>query len=153
MPKRYPREMRMKARRLVRTGVPKIEVSKMMGVSYVTIYFWTRGLEGRKGRQYMCGRTLDFLRTIVRRGYILSGEVKEMSSRIRTLGKHLPIRRVRFSNRTVWYLAGREREAMEALLKSMNKKSIGYNELGRMRRAFGIKNIKRDNKIMGRNFK
>lgn len=148
MPRQYPREIRIKARKLVRMGIPKTDVSKILGVGYITLYMWTRDMRGQRGRNYMSGMTLDFLRTIVRKGYILSSEVKTMTPCMRTLGKYLPIRRVSFLNRTIWFLDGREREAMEGLLKIMNRRVMSYHDLGRMRRIFGIKNIKRNNKIL-----
>jgi hypothetical protein len=111
----------------------------------------TRDIGGSRGRNGIRGKALQFLRLVVDRGYILSKEVKTMRHCMRTLKKYLPVRRVEmFNNSAVWFLPGREREAMEALLKACNKKSINYSELGRIRRAFGIKSLKRDNKTRER---
>jgi len=144
MPRQYPREIRIRARKLVRMGIPKIEVSKMLGVGYITLYMWTKDMKGKKGRHYMSGMTLEFLRTIVRQGFVLSSrDCSWTSSSMRTMSKYLPIRKISFLNRTVWFLGGREREAMEGLLKIMNRRAISYHELSRMRKLFGIKNIKR----------
>jgi len=147
MSRQYPREVRLRARKLVRMGIPKTEVSKILGVGYITLYLWTRDMKGQGGGNYMSGRTLDFLRIIVKRGYILSNEVREMSNSMRTMSKYLPIRKISFLNRTVWFLGGREREAMEGLLKIMNRRAISYHDLSRMRKLFGIKNIRKNNKI------
>jgi hypothetical protein len=36
------------------------------------------------------------------------------------------------------------------VLEKLNRKSIGYGELSRMRKTFGIKNMKQNNKIRER---
>jgi len=142
MGRKYPSEMRKRARRLVRMGSTKMDVSRMMKVSYNTLYTWTKDLRKRKGQFGIRGRSLELLKILVERGCILSSDEKYLAMRVRTLKKYLPMRRVKIKKNVVWYLAGREREAMEAMMKSMNRMSVSYQELGRMRRVFGIKNIK-----------
>jgi hypothetical protein len=147
MGKRYPREFKKEVRKLVRLGLTKRDVSRMKKVSYNTLYTWTKDMKKPIGRFGIRGRSLDLLKILIERGYIIPEDQKRLATCARTLKKYLPLRRVKTKKAVVWFLAGRERDAMEGLLKSMGKRSIGYHELGYLRRAFGIKNIKRDNKI------
>ena len=119
----------------------------IVGVSYSTIILWTPDITTPKGRSGIRGKSLEFLKLLVGRGYVLGKEVKHFASCMRNIKKYLPIKRVDTGRNVIWYLVGREREAMEALLKSMNRRSIGYGELGMIRKAFGIKNMKANNKI------
>jgi transposase-like protein len=143
MRKKYPSELKRKARKLVRLGVPKCEVSKMLNINSNTLYIWTKDMVRRKGRFGIRGKSLEFLKLLINRGYVLGKEVSPLVSCMRNMRRHLPIKKVDTGNSVVWFLVGREREAMEAVLESMNKRAIGYPELGRIRKAFGIKNIKR----------
>lgn len=150
MIKKYPKELKREARRLVKLGLTKRDVSRMKKVNYNTLYTWTNDLVRRKGRFGIRGKSLEFLKMLVDRGYILSKEVKQLVTCMRNLRRHLPIKKVKIKKNVVWYLSGREREAMEAMLKNMGRRSLSYQELGRIRMAFGIKNIKGNNKIRER---
>jgi len=152
MPKRYPDALRRKARKLVRAGVPKCEVAGMLGISGMTLCIWTKDMPHAKGNRGVRGRSLELMGLLVRRGYVTSDEVKQSVCCMRTIAKYLPVRRVgvgRVRVTTVWLLPGREREAMEGYLKLAEKHSIGYEELGMIRKTFGIKSIKRNNRIEG----
>jgi hypothetical protein len=152
MTKRYPRALVREARTLVRKGVPKCDTAKILGLERSTVYYLTRDMAARRGHPGIRGKSLELVRLLVQRGYVTSGEVKHLVSCMRTIGKYLPVRRVRVGRArvaTVWLLPGRERDAMEAYLRLAGRRSIGYEELGMIRRTFGVKNIKRNDKIKG----
>ena len=128
----------------MRLGLTKRDVSQMLKVKYGTLYTWTKDMKREKGRSGIRGKSLELLGMLVNRGYVLSKEVKHLAICMRTIGKYLPVRRIRIGRArvtTVWLLPGREREAMEAYLKLAGRHSIGYGKLGLIRRTFGVKSV------------
>ncbi len=138
---------------LVRKGLTKLEASKITGVSYASVIWWTRDIKGRRGNSGIRGTTLKFLKEIVSKGYMFPGGCSQAHMAYYTLTKYFPVKRVKVRETVVFFLEGNERKAMEALLKMLKIRSVGYGELGYVRKAFGIKRLKRDNKIRERLFK
>jgi transposase-like protein len=136
--KTYPKQLKNRVRRFVRLGLRKFEVARMLNLNQATVGSWTRDLK-ESGNAGIRGSTLNFLKLLVLRGYVMSDEVKQFTSGMRTIKKYFPVRRVRMGGRTVWHLPGKEREAMEAFLRKTGKHSIGYGELGLIRKAFNVK--------------
>jgi len=145
--KNYSEQLKKQARKLVRQGVPKCDIVRIMGLKRSTVYYFTRDMKGRLGQSGIRGKSLEFMRILARRGYVMSDEVKEFVSNMMTVSKYFPVRRVRAGRKSVWVLEGMEREAMEAMLEKMKKRSLSYQKLEMMRKAFGIKNMRRENKI------
>jgi len=146
----YPERLKKYVRRLVRKGVPKCDIVKIMGLKRSTVYYFTRDMKGRLGQSGIRGKSLEFMKILVQRGYVMSDEVKESVSDMMTIRKYFPVKRIRADRRSVWVLEGMEREAMEAFLKKSGRRVINYGELGHIRKAFGIKNMRGNNKIRER---
>ncbi len=142
---RYPRKAKLLVRKLAKAGVTKRKISKMANVAYATVVSLTKDIKSKMGRFGIRGKALELLRTLVERGYLLPTDYSQMIGSVRTLKKYLPIKRARVSRAVVWYLQGSERTAMEAMLEKLQRKSIRYDELSRIRQAFGIKKMKRGN--------
>jgi len=145
-------QKKREVRKLVKGGLSKADASKITGIKYSTVILWTSDMHTCKGKTHVSGLTLKVLKELVSKGYIFSGDTG-ISSSYKTLKKHFPVKRVNMHRMTVFFLEGNERTAMEAFLRKLNLKSVSYGKLGYIRKAFGIKKLKRDNKIMERFFK
>ncbi len=134
----YYRPLKRQARRLVKTGISKTEASMITGVSYPTVVYWTSDMRLPCGRKSLSGFTLRILKEIVSKGYAFH-DGSQTNGSYRVLRKSFPVRKARSHNTAVFYLEGSERKAMEAFLKRLNLRSISWQELEYIRRAFGIK--------------
>jgi hypothetical protein len=143
--RRYPKHLRDRARSLARRGLPKADVSRITGVPYQTVLNYTRDIKTGKNTGRITGASLKLLRELVANGFAFPSHVSK-SSYI-TLRKYFPVRTVKLHRVRIIYMASGEKKAMEALLKKLNLRSIGYQNLGFIRQAFGIKNIRKNNKI------
>lgn len=125
-------------RRLVKMGVSKREASVMVGVPYPTALLWTPDIY-MDADSRISGITLRILKELILNGYYFPNRnIREMFS-YRLLKKSFPVKRVKSHGMVVYMMKGKERIAMEALLRKINLKSVSYGKLGQMRRLFGIK--------------
>ncbi len=134
----YPVELKRQVRNLVRKGVTKSDVARITGLRFVTVSYFTKDIKTRRGNTGLRGKSLEFMKLLVQRGYIISDEVKQLVPCMRTIMKYFPVKKVRFRQRTIWYLPGKEREAMQFFLEKSYKHSLTYNRLNLIRKAFGI---------------
>ena len=137
---RYPQHIKQEAIRRVQEGELRVVVAQDMGILYTTVAQWARGIDnGHKGRSGIRGMTLQILQRLVTDGYFFPGKGQHTVTQARTLRKYLPVRKVSSSGMIAWYLKGREREAMEALMKRRNTKVLAPQEICLIRKAFGIR--------------
>jgi hypothetical protein len=149
--KTYPAYLKKQARKLVRKGLTKMEVSRIIKVPYATVTNYTRDIKTEThGNARITGTTLTLLRELVAKGYAFDDRNPISRSSYKTLRQYFPVKTTKLHRVRIIYMNGNARKALEALLKKLNLRSIGYHELGFMKRAFGIKNIKRNNKIRER---
>jgi transposase len=148
---KYPKHLRRQVINLVKKNIRKAEVSRMLGVPYSRVQSWTSSIKSKgSNTEKITGHTLKLLRELVAKGYAFSDKSPMNRSSYKVLKKYFPVKEVKFGRDATCFIEGKEREAMQALLERRGKKSIGYQELGFMRKAFGIKSMKQNNKIMKR---
>jgi len=150
---RYPKGVKRQVRGLVKRGVPKCDIVKITGLKRCTVYYFTRDMKGSKGNARITGVALNILRNLVSKGYAFPEGCVQANNSYHTIKKYFPVKRVELRSMTMFILEGKERNAMEAFLKRRNFRSISWQKLGCIRRTFGIKNVKYDNKIIERNLK
>ena len=147
----YPKHLKRLVRRLVEKNARKAEVSRMLGIPYSRVQIWTIDMKSKgSNTEKITGHTLKLLRELVAKGYAFSDKSPMSRSSYKVLKKYFPVKEVKFGRDAICFIEGKEREAMQALLERRGKKSIGYQELSFMRRAFGIKNMRGNNKIRER---
>jgi hypothetical protein len=133
-----PKEIKDKIRKDVMEGKSKYQAAKDYNLSRSAVYRFTEDINGSSiGWAGIRGKTLDLLQEIVTKGYAypLHGYVQQ---RYRTLRKYFPtIQRITIYGRTIFYLKGREDEAVRAFLERVNKKIISYQELRQVTEVFG----------------
>jgi len=135
-------------RKLVKMGVSKREASVMVGVPYPTALLWTPDIYMDADNR-ISGITLRILKELVSTGYYFPNRNLRATSAYRLLKKSFPVKRVKSHGLVVYMMIGKERIAMEALLRKINLKSVTYGKLGYIRRAFGIKiNPRREKMII-----
>ena len=139
-------------RRLVRSGLSKADASRIAKVKYQTVILWTSDMHTPRGSRRIAGFTLKILKELVSKGYMFPDDCKARSS-YKTLSKYFPVKKVETHGMAVIVLEGNERKAMEALLERRDFRSISWQKLNQIRKAFGIKSMKRNNKIRERFFK
>lgn len=135
----YPEYLRERVRRLVRRGLSRWEASKITGVQYNSVVRYAAGIGTGGNRVSIAGATLKLLRELVENGYVFDDKVR---SNYITLRKYFPVRRVESERKTILYLDGNERTALEAFLKKLDWRSVEYQKLACIRKAFGIKKLK-----------
>jgi hypothetical protein len=136
-------------RKLVKMGVSKREASVMAGIPYSTALLWTPDIY-TDAENRISGITLRILKELVSNGYYLPNRNVREAFAYRLLRKSFPVKRVKSHGLVVYMMRGNERKAMEALLRKLNLKSVTYGRLGYIRKAFGVKSLKDDNKFRGR---
>lgn len=133
-----PKEIKDKIRKDVIEGKSKYQAAKDYNLCRTTIYRLTEDINGTSiGWAGIRGKTLGLLQEIVTKGYAYPprGYVQQ---RYRILRKYFPtIRRVTIYCRTIFYLKGKEDEAVRAFLERVNKKIISYQELRQVTEVFG----------------
>lgn len=148
--KTYPAYLKKQARKLVKKGLSKIEVSRIIKVPYATVTNYTRDIKTEThGNARITGTTLKLLRELVAKGYAFDDRNPIGRSSYKTLRQYFPVKTTKLHRVRIIYMNGNARKALEALLKKLNLRSIGYHDLGFIRKAFGIKNKRRENKIRG----
>jgi len=130
-------EQKERMREMVKETGSKIGTARALSIPYNTVRRITQDIPVEKDG-YMLGRkNLLFLKELMEKGYVfLSGQA---SVRYRLLKKYFPmIQRVRFKNTSIAFLPDKKEEAVRAFLENMHWKIIGYHELRRLTRLFGV---------------
>ncbi len=137
-------------RRLVRKGLSRIDAARAAGVSYATARLWTPFKKSHKGNTSISGVTLKILKKLLSDGYLFPDGITQINLSCRTLKKYIHIRKVKLHGIDVFFMDGNERKAMEAFLKRRNFRSLSWMKLAYIRKTFGIKPLKRNDRIMER---
>ncbi len=137
--KRYSDEIKKRAEEMAKDGMNAKEIAGALGIRYPTIVCWTSGARKavRKGKRILGMRSVALLRGLVSRGWAFPKPGDGQCRKV--LRKYFDIRKAKAGKTVIYYFPGSERKAMEALLENLGKRSMGYHELGYIRRAFGIK--------------
>ena len=127
---------------LARNGESKYTIAKEIGISYTAICLWSRGYgRGKNGNFGIRGHSLKILQEVVEKGYFFtcSEDGRHCGGQARTLSKYIPMKIVRSCKKSVCVLKGREKEAMAAFLKKLNKKVLNAQNVALIGKAFGIR--------------
>ena len=144
--RKYPSEVRRKVRKLIRSGLSRTDVSRVIGICCPTIARWTSDMHAYSSKECLSGLTLKILKELATKGYVFP-DISGTESSYKTLRKYLPVKRVKTHGMSVLVMKGSERKAAEAFLERRNFRSLSYGKLGQIRKAFGIKKMGRENKI------
>ncbi len=137
-------------RQLVRKGLPRVDAARSVGVSYDTARLWTPFKKSHKGNTSISGATLEILKKLMSDGYLFADGMPQIDSSYRTLSKYVPVRSVKLHGMRMFFMSGNERKAMEEFLRRRNFRSLKWVKLAYIRKAFGIKSLKRNDRIMER---
>jgi len=139
--------------RKIESGKSKYQTAKELNLHATSVYNFAKDLPSTPcGWPGIRGKTLDLLQEIVSKGYTQPprGRVQQ---RYMVLRKYFPtICRIQTYGRPVFFLKGKEDEAVRAFLGTVNKKIISYQELKQAIDVFGV-NLSRKEKeaFLGRN--
>ena len=134
----HPVEIRLKVINKIKQGYSKAEAGLLYDVSPHTVYTWTRGIKGYKyaGDHIIRKHGIELLNRLLTDGYLVSDFVV---STVRGLQKHFPmIRSARFKDKTFFYLAGREEDAIEGYFKEKPDRIISYIAVQELSRLLGV---------------
>ena len=137
-------------RKLVRLGLSKKEASKITGISYATAILYTSDMKTPKGDPRISGITLKILKELVSTGFYFPNRNLRATYVYRILKKNFPVRRIKTHGMVVYVMEGSERLAMEEMMNKLNLKSVSWQKLELIRKVFGVKSLKNDNKFRGR---
>lgn len=140
LPRKYtrvPPDEREEIHEKVRNGYSKREVAKMYHRSLRTIQVITKDIPGYFGYKYAIGsEELQLLRRLLSCGYLISNFYLYAA---RNLKLQLPfIRSIRIHGKIIFYLTGKEREALQAYIRNKNSRLIDYSYLNKTSKLMGI---------------
>lgn len=130
-----------KIRYYVKKYNSKINAANKLGLSYDTVRFYTKDirLKSRKNDlEYLgiYGKSLDLLKELIQNGYAFSSKKYNTSHYVK-LKKFFPnIRRTKMHGKLIYYLDDKSNLAAEALLETINKKVMSYQELKQFEKIF-----------------
>jgi len=135
--KRFSLEIRNEIRDKVRNGLLKHEAAKMYDCSLRTIVTITKDIPGYFGyKNNLSHEELQLLRRLMLNGYLISDFYLYAA---RNLKLHLPkLQSIRIHGKTIFYLAGREKETIEAYIRSSKSHFIDYSDINELSRMMGI---------------
>ena len=137
--KPYPKRLKNKIIERIESGERLVDISSETGILPSTIAKWamkSRASSPGPMMPALGGKTLEIFKKIVADGYFMGG-VTQRSKYILQL--HFPVRKVRVSNRCIYFLEGNEEIALKAFLENYRGKVINGQQIGQIARAFGIK--------------
>lgn len=136
--RKHSLETKLKVIKKVKQGYSKAEAGLMYGVSPHTVITWTKHIKSYKyaGDHIIRKHGIELLNRLLRDGYLVSDFVV---STVRGLQKHFPmIRNARFKDKTFFYLAGREEDAIEGYFKEKPDRIISYVAVQELSRLLGV---------------
>ena len=137
-------ELISKIRDHVRKYNSKIDTANKLGLSYDTVLFYTRDIRIKSRKmdpEYsgIYGKTLDLLKELMWNGYAFSSGKYGLKEYIK-LKEYFPqIRRTKMYGRMIYYLDGKSKIAVNAILEVSNKKVMSYQELKQITKVFDTK--------------
>jgi hypothetical protein len=122
----------------VLSGKSKYQVSREMNVSEQAIYRHTNDIPSiNREEPAIRGKKLELLLQLMNEGYIRTkrNNVREL----RELKMLLPmIHHTHIDEKTIFYLEGKNKLALESLMKTKRSRIISYQELKRISKAFDV---------------
>jgi len=134
-----PIEQRYEIYDKVRSGIPKAEVAASYNRSLRTIQTVTKDIPGYQEYSRTMGEEEKrLLLRLLLQGYVVSDYY---ISTARNLKLQLPltIRAVRISHKTMFYVTGKEKEAIKGYLDSVSTRMIDHGMLKELCHLFGVK--------------
>ena len=125
----------------VRKYNSKIDTANKLGLSYDIVLFYTKDIKlktRKKDIDYsgIYGKSLDLLKELMWNGYAFSSEKYGLKEYIK-LREYFPqIRRTKMYGRMIYYLDGKSKIAVNAILEISNKKVMSYQELNQIIKIF-----------------
>ena len=135
-----------KIREEVLNGKSKYQIAKDMGLRFGVVYYHTQDLPHHMYREEgVQGDVLDLLKQLMKDGYVLS--TSKNSVRLRRLKKSFPmVKRAEVNKRTVYYLADKNKKALQSIVDLKKSKIFSYQELSSMSRILDVKLSKKEKK-------
>ena len=139
-------ELKRKIRKEVMSGTSRVEIANKMDISAPTVCKFTKDLPDYRGNPGIRGIGLNALNLLLRKGYCIPTNSNHINiGTYRRLKKHgLPVKVARIGNRSVFFLEGREKEAMNALINKLGKSSMSYFHFKQITRLFGLSLSKKE---------
>jgi len=136
---RIPVETKNKVIKVIKQGYTKAEAAQMYNLNIGTVNNFTRGIvkgHGRQGNHIIRKNGIKLLNRLMADGYLVSDFLVPNA---RLLQKHFPmIRNARFKDKTFFYLAGREEEAIEGYFKEKPDRIISYVAVQELSKLLGV---------------
>ena len=132
-------------KRKAKEGKSKYQISKELDVSYSTVWRIAKDFPSyRPGWPGIRGKPLEMLQEFLEKGYVLLDGEKSQAYRV--LKKNLPvIQKVRANGKPIAFLPYKKEDATRALLQSIDKKVMSYQELRSITKLFDVE-LPRDEK-------
>ncbi len=136
---RIPVETKNKVIAAIKKGHTKAEAAEMYGLNIGTVTNFTRGIvqgNHRQGNHIIRQNGIKLLSRLLNDGYLVSDF---LIPNARRLQKHFPmIRSARFKDKTFFYLAGREEDAIEGYFKEKTDRIISYVAVQELSKLLGV---------------
>ncbi|MCK5022887.1 MAG: hypothetical protein KAS04_01805 [Candidatus Aenigmarchaeota archaeon] len=144
--RKIPDKTRKKIIKYVESGMPRIEVAKTFGVSTSFVNRLTMDLSKKQGNTGIRGGTLNLLKVLMKDGFYVPKreDTNQVKRSYRYLKGHVPVKSVIVRNRPVYFMEGKEKEAMKAFLSKTKKTTMSYFNFKKMSSLFGITLSKTD---------
>jgi len=135
--KTLSKKLKDKIREEIKNGKSKSETAREYNLSTTTVFNIAKDLPNTPGGwSGIRGKTLELLQEIVSKGYV-SYSYGYVQQRYMVLRKYFPtICKVTIYGKSIFYLKGKEDEAVRAFLENTRKKIISYQELTEITNVF-----------------
>ncbi len=145
-PYEIPTDLKQLIRTLVKEGYTKQEAADMTGENLGTVYRATKDLQIKnndEGNHIIRREGIILINRLLEEGCIVGDYCVEV---VRKLRERIPsIKHVRFKNRNIFFLPGREQETAEKFFKSLRSKIISYHDIDELCRLLDT-SLPRDTK-------
>ena len=135
--RRFSRDQRNEIREKVRNGLSKRDAAKMYNCSLRTIGTITKDVPGYFGYRNKIGtEELQLLRRLHIFGFLISGFYLYAA---RNLQLQIPmIRSIRIHGKLIFYITGKEKEALHAYIRYKHSRLLDYRYLNEISKYMGI---------------
>jgi transposase len=150
---RTPVEIKNRVIQAIQKGCTKAEAAQMYGLHAQVVYKFTKNMKGYKneGNHVIRPQGIRMLNRLMTDGCLITDYV---FSTVRRLQKHFPmIRAARFKDKTIFYLAGREEDTIEAYFRDKPEKIINYSAIEELSYLLGVKITKDDQRSLIEKYK
>jgi transposase-like protein len=128
----YPPSLKRKARRMVRSGVPKMEVAARLSISRNALYDWTCDIHTANSR--LTGAAEKILAEVVEKGYFFPKPAQLNICRI--LKQNVGLRLTRLNSKWILYAPSAGDKAMRTMLEKSRLNYLNSRNLTNIRRLF-----------------